>query len=79
MLDIPGIGQEQVNRYARKFLPLVQKACQHYEEMMGSERRPQDPNHQNVISISSDEGEFDLDAGSDDLGQSKASQGELSQ
>ena len=36
--------------------------------MMASEERPQDPNHQNVISISSDEDEdFDGQDALDDL------------
>ena len=80
MLDIPGIGSEQVKLYGRKFLPLIQNAKQGYEAMMDSENRPQDPNHQNVISISSDEGD-DFGAGeqSDDLEENDASQGERSQ
>ena len=80
MLDIPGIGSEQVKLYGRKFLPLIQNAKQGYEAMMDSENRPQDPNHQNVISISSDEGE-DFGAGRelDDLEENDVSQGERSQ
>lgn len=45
--------------------------------MRANEDRPQDPNHQNVISISSDEG--DDDCGEfDDLDESMASQEERS-
>ncbi len=80
MLDIPGIGSEQVKLYGRKFLPLIQNAKQGYEAMMESENRPQDPNHQNVISISSDEGEdYDFEEGPDGLEHYEDSQGELSQ
>ena len=80
MLDIPGIGSEQVRLYGRKFLPLIQNAKRGYEAMMDSEKRPQDPNHQNVINISTDEGEdFGAEEGPDGLEDHKDSQGERSQ
>lgn len=79
MLDIPGIGSDQVERYGQKFLPLIHNAKRGYEAMIDSENCPQDPNHQTVISISSDEGK-DFDAGTalDDLDDAEESQGELS-
>lgn len=60
MLDIQGIDADKVHRYGRRFLKLVKASQQRYEEMM----QEQDPNHQNVIDISSDgdsvdNGEFD--------------------
>lgn len=80
MLDIPGIGSEQVKLYGSKFLPLIQNAKRGYEAMMESENRPQDPNHQNVISISSDEDEdFGLEEGPDGMKHAGDSQGERSQ
>ena len=60
MLEIQGIDADKVHRHGKKFLRLVKASQQRYEEMM----QEQDPNHQNVIDISSDGesvdgGEFD--------------------
>ena len=80
MLAIPGIGQEQVKLYGRKFLRLVQNAKQGYDAMMESEIRPQDPNHQNVIELDSSDDDEDLDADLDlDDPENGDSQGERSQ
>ena len=80
MLDIPGIGSEQVKLYGRKYLPLIRNAKQHYESMMDSNARPQDPNHQNVINLDSDEDE-DIAVSQDsiDLRTDDSSQDERSQ
>ena len=80
MLDIPGIGSEQVRLYGHKFLPQIRAAKRGYDAMMESENRPQDPNHENVIDISSDDGDYpDLDEGADDLLHGEDSHGERSQ
>lgn len=79
MLEIPGIGSEQVRLYGRKFLPLIQNAKRGYEAMMESENRPQDPNHQNVIDISSDGGDdYEFEDALDSF-EDNDSQGERSQ
>ena len=57
MLELPGIDHDKVERYGKRFLRLIRASQQFYESMMRQqEDRPQDPNHQNVIDISSDEG-----------------------
>jgi len=64
-LEIRDIDPDKVERYGKRFLKLIRNAENFYENMMrANEDRPQDPNHQNVINISSDEddddyGEFD--------------------
>ena len=56
MLDLPGIDSDKVERYGKRFLKLIRASQQGYEAMMRQhEDRPQDPNHQNVIDISSDD------------------------
>lgn len=70
MLEIPNIDPDKVGRYGKLFLRLVKEAHRGYEAMMQQQEDcPQDPNHQNVIDISSDDeygngdelDEFDLD------------------
>ena len=79
MLDIVGIDSDKVQRYGKQFLKLVHDAHRAYEEMMQRhEDRPQDPNHQNVIDISSDD-EFGDDVDLDDLEGDDDSQVERSQ
>lgn len=59
MLEIPGIDPNKVAVHGKEFLKLVREAHRNYEAMMQREEdRPQDPNHQNVIELSSDD-EFD--------------------
>ena len=77
MLEIPGIDPDKVDRYGKTFLKLVQEAHRGYEAMMQQqEDRPQDPNHVNVIDISSDDefggaGDLDeFDADEESLGES---------
>jgi bloom syndrome protein len=56
MLEIPNIDPDKVARYGKNFLKLIRDAHRSYEAMMQQhEDRPQDPNHQNVIDISSDD------------------------
>ena len=56
MLEIPGIDPVKVELYGKQFLKIVREFHQAYEEMIQQkEDRPQDPNHENVINISSDE------------------------
>ena len=56
MLDVPGISPEMVERHAEPFLRLVRNAQSGYENLMRQQEQvPQDPNHENVIDISSDE------------------------
>ena len=67
MLEIPGIDPERVNRYGHIFLKLVRNAQEHYESMMRQQEHvPQDPNHENVIDISSGEENYAPDFESDD-------------
>lgn len=56
MLEIPGIDPQKVEIHGEEFLKLVRLAHRNYEAMMQQEEdRPQDPNHQNIIELSSDE------------------------
>ena len=56
MRQIPDIDLDKVDRYGKRFLKLIHAAHQGYETLMRQqEDRPQDPNHQNVIDISSDD------------------------
>lgn len=71
--EIPGIDPDKVERYGREFLKLVRKSQRFYEgSMCHDQDRPQDPNHENVIDISSD------DADEMDNFDDEASQGERS-
>lgn len=78
LLEITGIDPEKIRLYGKAFLALIRKAHQWYEQIMQpQEDRPQDPNHQNVINISSDE-ELGDDKGSDDSEDDKNSPEERS-
>lgn len=78
MFEIPGIDPDKVKRYGTRFLKLVNASQQGYESMMQQqEDRPQDPNHQNVIDISSDDDGPEY-GGFGDLGQDEGSQEERS-
>lgn len=77
MLEIPNIDPDKVERYGKTFLKLIREAHRGYEAMIQQqEDRPQDPNHQNVIDISSDDefGDADdldeFDADEETLGES---------
>jgi hypothetical protein len=52
MLEIPGIEEDKVRRYGKRFLEMVQQSQQRYNDMMMQE---QDPNRQVVIYINSDD------------------------
>ena len=55
MLEITNIDPNKVQLYGKRFLKLIKASQQRYESIMrDQEDRPQDPNHQNVIDISSD-------------------------
>ena len=67
MLEISGIDPQKVGIHGKEFLKLVREAHGHYEAMMQREEdRPQDPNHQNIIELSSDD-EFDDKNGLDNF------------
>lgn len=67
MLEIPGIDPNKVEVHGKEFLKLVHEAHRSYEAMMQREEdRPQDPNHQNIICLSSDD-DFEDGNGLDDL------------
>ena len=68
LLQIRGIDPEKVNLYGTQHLRLITKAHDFYLTSMqeAEDNIPQDPNHQNVVEISSDD-EFDDDMGLDDL------------
>ncbi len=80
MLEVRDIDPDKVERYGKRFLKLIRNAENFYETMMrANEDRPQDPNHRNVIDISSDEDDDDDDYGAlDDLEENSASQEERS-
>lgn len=68
MLEISGVDPQKVEIHGKEFLKLVREAHRNYEAMMQREEdRPQDPNHQNIIELSSDD-EFDNRDDLDDLG-----------
>ena len=70
LLEIAEIDPERVRLYGKDFLRLVRQAQQYYREAMMNQDddRPLDPNHMNVISISSDsEGGSDSNLPMDDL------------
>ncbi len=78
MLEIPGIDPNKVEIHGKEFLRLVREAHRNYEAMMQREEdRPQDPNHQNIIELSSDDeyddgNEIDDFDGNDDLGEERS-------
>lgn len=56
MLQIAGIDPDKVQRYGKKFLRLIRTYEAGYEQnLLLKEDRPQDPNHQNVVVISSED------------------------
>lgn len=81
MLSIPGVTQDKLDRYGTLFLKLVRNVQRSYEDMMQHyEDRPQDPNHQNVIDLISDDeaGDDDDEFDDDDLDVEDESQEEIS-
>lgn len=68
--NIPGINPERVQTYGTRFLPLIQKWHETYNEMMNSSAadRPIDPNHRNAIDLTlsdEEEGAYGSGVGSD--------------
>ncbi len=58
MLEIPGIDPSMVDLYGTQFLKLIHKTEEGYKNIMRqAEDKPQDPNHQNVIEITSSDDE----------------------
>ena len=55
MLDIPGINKERVRHYGKPYQQLAAQARGNYREMMQNDRRPLDPNRQEVILIDSED------------------------
>jgi len=79
LLEIPNIDPDKVERYGKTFLKIIKDAHREYEAMMQQqEDHPQDPNHQNVIDISSDD-EYGDSGDLDELHSDEESQGERSQ
>ncbi len=76
LIKIPDIDPNKVELYGKNFLKLISSTENHYNAVMQcDEDRPQDPNHQNVIDISSDD---DEDYGSSDELHDDGSQEERS-
>ncbi|KAL2011994.1 hypothetical protein VTN00DRAFT_4712 [Thermoascus crustaceus] len=62
LLSIPGIDPDKVDRYGALFLKLVRNAKRHYEDLkMEASGVVHDPNHDNVINISSSSDEYSDD------------------
>lgn len=78
MLEIPGIDPDKVERYGKQFLQLIRNAQHGYETLMQQQEScPLDPNHINVIDISSDD-DYGGDEDFDELGGENCSQEEQS-
>lgn len=72
LLIIEGVDEYKVKTYGRLLLKLVKEAHNDYEAMMrAQEDRPDDPNHKNVVEISSDEEDFVDDEEDFDMSQSE--------
>ncbi|OAX79547.1 hypothetical protein ACJ72_06134 [Emergomyces africanus] len=58
LLKIPNIDPDKVDRYGTQFLRLIRRAEDRYQELLAEKYRDgspvPDPNHENVITISSD-------------------------
>ena len=53
MRKITGIDPDRVERYSKSFLPLIKNTWERYDDMIREAEIPQDPNHRNVIELSS--------------------------
>lgn len=70
---IEGMDDYKIATYARLLLRLVKTAFDNYEEIMRhTEDRLDDPNHRNVVEISSDDEDFINDGDGFDMSQSEA-------
>lgn len=62
MMKLPGIDADRVWRYGRRFYKLIRTTKTGYENMMRQdEDRPEDPNHHNVIELTSDDDDEEQD------------------
>lgn len=67
MLQIARIDPDKVQRYGKKFLRLIRTYEAGYEQnLLLNEDRPQDPNHETVVVISSEDEAEDYDPDFDD-------------
>jgi bloom syndrome protein len=69
MLQIQGIEPDKVRRYGKKFLKLIRDHYNQYQSIMANDEdmrfdKPVDPNHHDVVILSSDE-EGDIDNSGD--------------
>lgn len=63
LLHINGIDADKVERYGARFLRLIEDAHNTYEALMrAQEDLPEDPNHKNVVEISDDDLEAEIEA-----------------
>ena len=79
LLQIPNIDPEKVNLYGSQYLRIIKNFHDFYESSMleAEEDIPRDPNHQNVIDISSDD-DYGDDEGLDELNSEDYEQEERS-
>lgn len=71
LLQIEGMDEDKLTRYGPRLLKLVKIAHNNYEAMMrAQEDKPDDPNHKNVVEISSDDDDFINDGDEFDMSQS---------
>ena len=66
MLAIPGINHEKALLFGEKLTKLVKNARLRYEEIKAQDYRPKDPNHNEVILLSSDDERGDGDVSDDE-------------
>ena len=64
MLQIQGIEPDKVRRYSKKFLKLIRNHHDQYQSIKANKEdirfdTPEDPNHEIITILSSDEDEFD--------------------
>ena len=72
LLMIEGIDEYKLATYGRLLLRLVKEAHNNYEAIMrAQEDIPNDPNHKNVVEISSDDEDFINDGDEFDMSQSE--------
>jgi bloom syndrome protein len=83
LLQIEGMDEDKLARYGPRLLKLVKEAHNNYEAIMrAQEDKPDDPNHKNVVEISSDEDddfindedEFDMSQSDVDFDDTETSQ-----
>ena len=79
LVQIPNIDPEKVNLYGSQYLRIIKNFHDFYESSMlaAEEDIPRDPNHQNVIDISSDD-DYGDDEGLDELNSEDYEQEERS-